>query len=232
MPETKTVAPATSRQGNPLRPTPSIAHAIAANGSGHVRTNDDAAPRGWRRLRPPQIGALRRRPGHHGGRQRPRPHQRWRCPTRVASASAITAWRGAPSSTPSRRKGAATSAPTTTLALAGGIGFGQHNTASRAIAHAIAADGSGHVRTHDDAGPRGRRRLQPTQNGASRQVPTRSQWTAAATPTPMMTLALTSGVGFGQHNTSSRAITHTIAAEGTGHVCTHDDAGPRGWRRP
>ena len=57
-----------------------------------------------------------------------------------------------------------------TLALAGGVnfdqrnmvpvsGFGNHNMAPCAIAQAIAAEGSGHVRTHDNDGPCGRRQL-------------------------------------------------------------------------
>jgi hypothetical protein len=46
-----------------------------------------------RRLRPPQHGALHRRPGYHGGRQQLRPHPRCRCLTRPASASALGAVR-------------------------------------------------------------------------------------------------------------------------------------------
>merc|ERR1712086_810158 len=44
-----------------------VVQAITADGSSCVRTHDVAISRGWRRLRPSQHGALRRRPRHRGG---------------------------------------------------------------------------------------------------------------------------------------------------------------------
>jgi hypothetical protein len=77
-----------------------------------------------------------------------------------------------------------------------------------------ALNGSGCVRTNDDAAPHGWRR--PSATTMRRLAPSSmpSQQTAAATSTLTMTLPHTGGVGFGHHNTAPCAVVHATTADG------------------